>query len=81
MRIRVRNCEVTAFFDGVGVPGGKPSTSRAQARGSARVDSVVEFVPARWAISAPPTGPRQRIALCSTGEMTWRMAGSRRSTA
>ena len=58
---------MTSFFDGVGVPGGKPSTSSAHARGSASVDRAVELVPARWAISAAPTGPRQRIALCSTG--------------
>ena len=68
--MRVLNWVTTAFLFGVGVPGGNPSTSRAQARGSASAVSVVELVPARWAISAPPTGPRQRIAFCSTGAMT-----------
>ena len=42
---------------GVAVPGGKPSTSSAHARGSARVVRVVEFVPARWAISGRADRP------------------------
>ena len=71
----IRNCAVTSLRVGVGLPGGKPSTSSAHALGSARVDRAVELVPARWAISGAPTGPRQRIALCSTGAMTWRIDG------
>ena len=55
---------------GNGEPTGKPSTSSAQARGSASDDSDVALVPARWAISVGPIGPRQRTALCKAGPMT-----------
>ena len=79
--MRWRNWVVSCRRVGVGEPTGNPRTSIAHARGSASADNGTEVVPARWVINAGPTGPRQRIAWCSSGAITRRLGGASRSTA
>ena len=66
---------MTSFREGMAQQR-EPDTSMAHAHRSANVDSAVELVPARSAgISAGPTTPRQRIALCRTGRDSVTIAG------
>ena len=76
-----RNWAVTSFWRRRRCPAGSRGRPSPTPAGRRAWPARVELVPARWAMSAGPTAPRQRIALCSTGAMTWRLAGASRSTA
>ncbi len=51
----------------IGPSKAKPSNSIAHRLGSASAESAVEVEPAKYAINAGPTGPRQVVARVRTG--------------
>ena len=76
---RVRNWARTSRLTGPTVPGREAEHVE---RPRHRIDEGREragprsALPARWAMSAGPIGPRQRIALCSTPAIAWRASGA-----